>query len=64
MIVTFDIANQQFDFYSDADWANQIAEWRDELELDMDNAQELDQYEVVEYMYGDEMWFEAIPNKF
>ena len=45
MIVTFDIANQQFDFYSDADWANQIAEWRDELELDMDNAQELDQYE-------------------
>jgi|TARA_R110000822_G_scaffold71996_2_gene173389 hypothetical protein len=64
MIVTFDIANQQFDFYSDADWANQIAEWRDELELDMDNAQELDQYEVVEYMYGDEMWFEAVPNKF
>ena len=64
MIVTFDIANQQFDFYSDADWANQLAEWRDELELDMDNAQELDQYEVVEYMYGDEMWFEAIPNKF
>ena len=64
MIVTFDIANQQFDFYSDADWANQIAEWRNELELDMDNAQELDQYEVVEYMYGDEMWFEAIPNKF
>ena len=64
MIVTFDIANQQFDFYSDADWANQIAEWRDELELDMDDAQELDQYEVVEYMYGDEMWFEAVPNKF
>jgi|TARA_B110000285_G_scaffold65736_1_gene75610 hypothetical protein len=64
MIVTFDIANQQFDFYSDADWANQLAEWRDELELDMDNAQELDQYEVVEYMYGDEMWFEAVPNKF
>jgi hypothetical protein len=64
MIVTFDIANQQFDFYSDADWANQIAEWKDELELDMDNAQELDQYEVVEYMYGDEMWFEAVPNKF
>ena len=64
MIVTFDIANQQFDFYSDADWANQLAEWRDELELDVDNAQELDQYEVVEYMYGDEMWFEAVPNKF
>ena len=64
MIVTFDIANQQFDFYSDKGWANQLAEWRDELELDIDNAQELDQYEVVEYMYGDEMQFEAVPNKF
>ena len=64
MIVTFDIANQQFDFYSEMEWANQVADWRDELELDMDNAQELDQYEVVEYMYGDEMWFEAVPNKF
>ena len=64
MIVTFDIANQQFDFYSETEWADQLAEWRYELELDIDDAQELDQYEVVEYMYGDEMWFEAVPNKF
>ena len=31
MIVTFDIADGSFDFYSEIEWESQLADWRQEL---------------------------------
>jgi hypothetical protein len=63
MIVTFDVGNGDFDFYSDQEWENQLAEWRDALELDIEDAQELDAEDTVEYMYGGELWFNKVPGE-
>ena len=43
MIVTFDIADGSFDFYSKKEWNNQLAEWRQELADDgFEGAEALD----------------------
>lgn len=60
MIVTFDISNQSFDMYTQEQWDRQIQYWREEVGeqldgVDMDN---LTDEEIVEYMYGDELFFE------
>ena len=63
MIVTFDIADGSFDFYSKKEWSNQLAEWRQELADDgYEGAEALDADELVEMMYGEEMFFETVPN--
>lgn len=60
IIVTFDISNQSFDMYTQEEWDRQIQFWRDELrnELDGVNVDELTEEDIVEYMYGDELFFE------
>jgi len=60
MIVTFDISNQSFDMYTQEQWDQQIQFWREEVgeQLEGVDIEELTDEEVVEYMYGDEMFFE------
>ena len=65
-VVTFDIANGTFDFYTKEQWDNQVQEWRDELFEsnmieDRDIVDEMDEYEVVDCMYGEELFVDCIP---
>ena len=61
MMVTFDIADGSFDFYSKKEWSNQLAEWRQELADDgYVGAEALDADELVEMMYGEEMFFDTV----
>jgi len=65
-VVTFDIANGTFDFYTKEQWDNQVQEWRDELFgsnmiEDRDIVDEMDEYEVVDCMYGEELFVDYIP---
>ena len=65
-VVTFDIANGTFDFYTKKQWDNQVQEWRDELFEsgmigDKDIVDEMDEYEVVDCMYGNELFVDCIP---
>ena len=65
-VVTFDIANGTFDFYTKKQWDNQVQEWRDELFEsgmigDRDIVDEMDEYEVVDCMYGNELFVDCIP---
>jgi len=60
IIVTFDISNQSFDAYTQEEWDRQIQHWREEVgeqleDLDLEN---LTDEEIVEYMYGDELFFD------
>ena len=62
MIVTFDIGNGDFDYYTNEEWSNQLAEWRAELEADgYEGAEAVDAEELVEMTYGDELFFEEVP---
>ena len=62
MIVTFDIANGDFDYYTKEEWSNQLAEWRAELKADgYEGAMEVHAEELMEMVYGDELFFEEVP---
>ena len=57
--VTFDIADQKCKMYNALEWHNFIADTREECP----NAPaELE--ELFDYAYGDEFWFEVVPNPF
>ena len=65
-VVTFDIANGDFDFYTKEMWNNQVQNWRDELFEsgmieDRDIVNEMDEYEVVDCMWGEEVFVDCIP---
>jgi len=65
-VVTFDIANGTFDFYTKEQWNNQAQSWRDELFEsgmieDRDIIEEMDEYEVVDCMWGEEVFVACIP---
>ena len=65
-VVTFDIANGTFDYYTKDMWENQVREWRDELFEsgtieDIEIIEEMDEYEVVECIWGEEMFVDYIP---
>ena len=65
-VVTFDIANGTFDYYTKDMWENQVREWRDELfesgmTDDINIIEEMDFYEVVECIWGEEMFVDYIP---
>ena len=65
-VVTFDIGNGNFDFYTKKQWDNQVQDWRDELFEsgmieDRDIVDEMDEYEVAECMYGEELFVDYIP---
>ena len=57
--VTFDIANQQCVAYNALEWHNFIADTREQAE---DPSAELE--DLFEEFYGDEFWFEVVPNPF
>ena len=59
--VTFDIADGSFEFYSKEAWKVQIAEWRDDLETNgCEGVADMDYYEVVELIWGDEMFIDFV----
>ena len=67
-VVTFDIANGTFDYYTKDMWENQVQSWRDELFAsgmieDRDTVEEMDEYEVVECMWGEEVFIDYIPEE-
>ena len=61
-VVTFDIANASFHFYTQDMWEVQIAEWRDDLETNgCEDVADMDEDAVVECIWGDEMFVDYIP---
>lgn len=58
-VVTFDIADQSFDYYTLEQWNNQVQSWRDELS-DEGMPEDLTDDEVVEAMYGNELFYDII----
>jgi hypothetical protein len=61
MIVTFDIADGSFDFYSKKEWEAQLQAWRVELDDDgYEGSESLDAEELVEMMYRGNMFFETV----
>jgi hypothetical protein len=60
--VTFDIADGSFMFYSKESWNIQIEEWREELVENeyVEDGQELDHQEIVEMLWGEEMFVDFI----
>jgi|TARA_R110000772_G_scaffold80153_5_gene171273 hypothetical protein len=63
-VVTFNIADGSFDFYTKAMWQVQLCEWRQDLEDDgYEGCEALDAEELVEMIWGEEMFFDEIPEK-
>lgn len=62
IVVTFDIADQSFSVYSMKQWEVQVKSWADELwedeNIEFDWEEDWD--EIVEAMYGNELFFEVI----
>jgi hypothetical protein len=62
MIVTYDTAYGDFEFYSDQEWLNKLADWRLELLDDgYEGCEALDSDEVVEMMFGCDLSFTEVP---
>ena len=62
MIVTFDIADGSFGYYTKVNWENQLDTWREELEADgYEGAEAVTAEELIEMVYGDELFFEEVP---
>ena len=62
-VVTFDIADGSFDFYTNDMWNAQLQAWRVELDADgYEGSEALDAEELVEMMYGEEMFFDTVPS--
>ena len=58
-IVTFDVADGEFDFYTKDQWEALIDEWRDELESEGYYAE--DEEDVVSMTHGDELFWDWLP---
>jgi len=61
--VTFDIADQKCKMYNALEWHNFIANTRELVTNDWDD-DVLSLEDLFELAYGDEFWFEVIPNPF
>ena len=57
-VVTFDISDQSFDYYTMEQWGNQLQSWREELQDE--GMEDLTDDEVVEAMYGNELFYDII----
>ena len=63
MIVTFDISDGGFEFFTDRQWACRIHQWRTMLVDDgYEFAEDMDAEEVVECMHGNELMFDVVPD--
>jgi len=61
--VTFDIADQKCKMYNALEWHNFIANTRELVTNDWDD-DVLSLEDLFELAYGDEFWFQVIPNAF
>ena len=59
--VTFDIADQCCKMYNALEWHNFIAATRENCEAE---DRDLTLYELFDEYYGDEFWFEVLPEPF
>ena len=58
---TFDIADQQCKMYNALEWHNFIADTRESFQ---EAPSDLPLDELFEECYGDEFWYEVVPNPF
>lgn len=60
-VITFNMGNQEIEMHSMNEWLTMLAAWREELteqfEDDEDYVHKMDVDEVIEHMWGDEMFF-------
>ena len=61
MVVTFDIGDQSFDYYSEVAWETQLNNWLEELGDDAEGLTTSNADEIVELMYGGELCFHRVP---
>jgi len=60
-IAMFDIAEGGFTFYNEEQWAVALAEWRTELRAAGMNVDYFNEYDLVECIWGEEVFIEEIP---
>ena len=60
-IAMFDIADGGFTFYNEEQWAVALAEWRTELRAAGMNVDYFNEYDLVECIWGEEVFIEEIP---
>jgi|13_taG_2_1085334.scaffolds.fasta_scaffold03437_2 hypothetical protein len=61
MVVTFDIGDQSFDYYSEVAWETQLNTWLEELGDVAEGLTTSNADEIVELMYGGELCFHRVP---
>jgi hypothetical protein len=63
-VVTFDVADGSFAFYSKESWETTIEEWRKELAIETpfepEDIAAMDYYEVVELLFGEEVFIDFV----
>ena len=61
-VVTFDISDQSFDYYTLEGWKQEVRSYRAELAEDMEPEylDSLTDDEVIEAMYGGELFYDII----
>ena len=63
MIVTFNIADGDFEFFTERQWDMRVDQWREQLLNDgYEFAQDMDADELVECMYSEELFFDIVPD--
>ena len=63
MIVTFDIADGAFEFFTERQWKMRIEQWREMLLNDgYEFAEDMDEDEIVECQCGEELFFDQVPD--
>ena len=63
MIVTFDIADGAFEFFTERQWKMRVQQWRESLLEDgYELAEDMDEEEVIECTYGNELFFDEVPD--
>ena len=62
-VVTFNIADGEFSFYTKDQWEQLIDEWRDALYDGSGIEDELDDESVIEMIHGDEIFWEWLPKE-
>lgn len=63
MIVTFNIADGEFEFFTERQWNMRLDQWREQLLNDgYEFARDMDEAEIVECMYSEEMFFDIVPD--
>jgi len=60
-IAMFDIAEGGFTFYNEEQWTVALAEWRRELRAAGINVDYFNEYDLVECIWGEEVFIEEIP---